>query len=66
MLGIVEKTQTRNQKKKRSTKMLITHDEVVTNNFIGINLKKMAMLPSWMHLIIDQILTIDLQFKFIT
>jgi hypothetical protein len=46
--------------------MLITHDEVVTNNFIGINLKKMAMLPSWMHLIIDQILTIDLQFKFIT
>jgi hypothetical protein len=46
VLGIVEKTQIRNQKKKTSTKMLITHDEVVTNNFIGINLKKMTMLPS--------------------
>jgi hypothetical protein len=34
--------------------MLIIHDEVVTYNFIGINLKEMAMLPSWMHLIIDQ------------
>jgi hypothetical protein len=46
VLGIVEKTQTRNQKKKISTKMLIIHDEVVTYNFIGINLKEMAMLPS--------------------
>jgi hypothetical protein len=39
--------------------MLITHDEVVTNNFIGINSKQMAMLPSWMHLTIHQILMND-------
>jgi hypothetical protein len=33
-------------KEENIKKMLITHDEVVTKNFIGINLKKMAMLPS--------------------